>query len=92
MKKIPNLDSLLESNYINRGIIELDNFIGDLCEYGDELGQFSDPQKLFYFNQNLESEINNGGFSQYFYNSSGDNAHETILSLNSIGAAWTAGI
>ncbi|MDN3657231.1 DMP19 family protein [Ferruginibacter paludis] len=37
-------------------------------------------------------EINNGGFNQYFCNSSGDNAHETILSIESIGAHKTADI
>ncbi len=46
----------------------------------------------FYLNQNLEREINNGGFEQYFRNSSVDNAHETILSLTAIGAYKTADI
>jgi hypothetical protein len=52
----------------------------------------TEPQKNFYFNQNLEREINNGGFNQFFYNSSGDFAHETLTSLRTIGANKTADI
>ncbi|MEQ1646511.1 MAG: DMP19 family protein, partial [Pyrinomonadaceae bacterium] len=40
----------------------------------------------------LEREINNGGFDQYFLNSSGSFAHETVESLKSIGANRTAEI
>lgn len=92
MTKIPNLDDLLKSDDKNESIIELDNFIGELCDYGDDFSKLTDQQKLFYLNQNLEREINNGGFNQYFCNSSGDNAHETILSLKAIGADKTADI
>jgi hypothetical protein len=92
MTKIPNLDTLLNSEDINGSIIELDNFIGELCDYGDDFSKLTDHQKLFYLNQNLEREINNGGFNQYFCNSSGDNAHETSLSLKAIGADTTADI
>jgi len=92
MTKIKNLDELLNSDDSNRSIIELDNFIGELCDYGDNFSKLTDQQKLFYLNQNLEREINNGGFNQYFINSSGDNAHETILSLKAIGADKTADI
>jgi hypothetical protein len=37
-------------------------------------------------------EINNGGFNQYFSNSTGDTVHETIFSLRAIGADKTAEI
>jgi hypothetical protein len=40
----------------------------------------------------LEREINNGGFNQYFFNSSGDFAHKTVQSLQTIGANKTADI
>ena len=92
MAKISNIDKLLSSTDINASIIELDDFIGEACNYGDEMDQLTEPQRLFYLNQNLERELNNGGFNQYFLNSSGDFAHETILSLNAIGAAITAQI
>ena len=88
----PDLDTLLSSTDTNNAIIEIDNYVCKLCSYGDILHSLTQPQKNFYFNQNLEREINNGGFNQYFYNSSGDFAHETIVSLQTIGATKTADI
>ena len=41
---------------------------------------------------NLEAEVNNGGFHQFFYNSAGDDTAETIQALQAIGAARTAEI
>ena len=86
LKKPDNLEDL------NTRIINLDNYICELCEWGDKIENLSDAQKNFYFNQNLEREINNGGFHQYFYNSSGDYANETIQSLKKIKADKTAEI
>ncbi len=87
-----DLEKLLSSDDINGSIIELDNFIGELCSYGDDMDKLTEEQKLFYYNQCLEREINNGGFNQYFFNSSGDFAHLTVQSLLTIGANKTADI
>ena len=87
-----DLDSLLSSTDTNSSVIEFDNYICKLCSWGDNLERLTQPQKNFFFNQNLEREINNGGFNQYFYNSSGDYAQETLTSLQAIGANKTADI
>lgn len=87
-----DLEKLLSSDDITGSIIALDNYIGDLCAYGDEMDKLTEQQKQFYYNQCLEREINNGGFNQYFFNSSGDFAHKTIKSLQTIGANKTADI
>ncbi len=92
MTRISNLEILLSSNDKNRSIIELDNFIGELCNYGDEMNELTESQKYFFYNQNLEREINNGGINQYFINSSGNYAHQTIQSLQAINATITADI
>lgn len=42
--------------------------------------------------ENLEAEVNNGGFHQFFYNSAGDDTAETIQALQAIGAARMADI
>lgn len=89
---IPDIDTLLSSPDTNNAIIEIDNYVSKLCSYGDTLSSLTEPQKNFYLNQNLEREINNGGFNQFFYNSSGDFAHDTIISLKTIGAKKTADI
>jgi hypothetical protein len=85
----PNLELLLNSSDLNSSIIELDNYI---CEWGDNLEVLTYPQMAFYFNQELEREVNNGGFDQYFWNSSGMYANETLETLKLIGANKTADI
>jgi len=87
-----DIGAVLTSPDTNNAIIEIDNYVCKLCSYGDTLDRLTEPQKNFYFNQNLEREINNGGFNQYFYNSSGDFAHDTIISLQTIEANKTADI
>lgn len=88
----PNLDLLLNSSDLNSSIIELDNYICALCEWGDNLEALTYPQMAFYFNQELEREVNNGGLDQYFRNSSGMYANETIETLTLIEARKTADI
>jgi hypothetical protein len=85
-----DIDRLLASDDLNKTIIELDDHVCMLCDWGENINHLNDQQKNFYYNQNLEREVNNGGFNQYFFNSSGNFAHETIASLNAIGALKTA--
>ena len=87
-----DIDKLTNSTDKNGSIIELDNYICKFCEYGDRLDKLTEPQKNFYYNQNLEREVNNGGFNQFYLNPSGDFAHETVNSLKEIGAHKTAEI
>ncbi len=52
----------------------------------------SEPEKVFLCVEDVESEVNNGGFLQYFFNSSGDHALFASGAFESIGAHHTAGI
>lgn len=88
----PDIEKLLNSEDKNSSIIAIDNYVCELCKWGDSMEKLTEPQRNFYFNQNLEREINNGGFNQYFWNSSGNFVHQTIKSLQLIGADKTANI
>jgi HPt (histidine-containing phosphotransfer) domain-containing protein len=44
------------------------------------------PQKVFSAIWDLESEVNNGGFCQYFVNNSSETAHFILEALKSVGA------
>ena len=92
MTRIPDLDILLNSDNINSSVITIDEFICKLCNYGDDLEKLTEPQKFYFFNQTLEREVNNGGFDQYFSNSSNEYAYATIESLKAIGANKTSDI
>jgi hypothetical protein len=50
------------------------------------------PQKVFSSIWALESEVDNGGFSQYFLNSSSETAYFVVEALRSIGGEQTAHI
>lgn len=49
-------------------------------------------EKAIYTIWWLETEVNNGGFQQYFWNSTGDHADIALQSLKDIGASKTASI
>lgn len=73
-------------------IIALNDYVAEKCEYGDRMDVLSAPERVFYIAQSLEMEVNNGGFSQFFYNSSGDFSGELVAALTEIGALKTAEI
>ncbi len=50
------------------------------------------PQKVFSAIWSVESEVNNGGFSQYFMNSSSETAGFVVEALEAIKAPRTADI
>jgi hypothetical protein len=54
--------------------------------------ELSAPERVFLLILELESEVNNGGFHQYFYNSSGTLAPNVVDALKTIGAETTADI
>ena len=41
----------------------------------------SPGERVFLYVWNLEAEVNNGGFEQFYLNSAGDNAIETPVAL-----------
>ncbi len=87
-----NIDTIWSISDKNKFLIAMNGWLCRKCNYGEDIGKLSDEERVFYFNTQLESEVNNGGFSQFFYNSSGDFANETLNSLNAIGAVQTASI
>lgn len=54
--------------------------------------KLSYPEKVFFCVWELEAEVNNGGFDQYYFNTSGKSALDTPESLRAIGANHTANL
>jgi hypothetical protein len=52
----------------------------------------SPPEKVFRAIWELETEVNNGGFDQYFFGPGGDSAKHAISALEEVGAPRMAGI
>ena len=52
----------------------------------------SEPERVFVAVWTLEADVNNGGFDQYYVNSSGDYAWFAPQALRAVGAEKTAEI
>jgi len=61
-------------------------------EAAEGVNALSPPERVFLCVWNLEAEVNNGGFGQFYMNSAGDNALETPAALREIGATKAAAI
>jgi hypothetical protein len=59
---------------------------------GEAFSMQTTPQKIFSAIWAVEAEVNNGGFSQYFFNGSSETAEFVVEALNVIGAPRTAEI
>jgi Domain of unknown function (DUF4375) len=57
-----------------------------------EFGELSAAEKVFVAIWGLEADVNNGGFSQYYFNSAGDHAMHAPGALRAIGANAMADI
>jgi HEAT repeat protein len=62
----------------------LENFSTRLWDKSDEA--LSSPQRYWIAVSILDGEVNNGGFSQFFVNSSGDHWLDALAGLEAIGA------
>ena len=66
--------------------------IGQKCHYGAQMEALSNAERTFYIAQQLEMEVNNGGFGQFFNNGSGAFSGEIAEVFRRIGANHTAAI
>jgi hypothetical protein len=87
-----DLDKILKMDDETSILIEIDEYLNGKSEYCEKIDKLNESQLTFIIIENLEREINNGGFNQFYFNSSGDFSHETIDELIKIGANKTADI
>ena len=76
----------------NNIVVDMSISVCQKCNYGDEIDKLNKHERVFYITQTVEQEVNNGGFSQFFFNSSGDFSNETVDAFTKIGALKTADI
>lgn len=58
----------------------------------NDLVTLNEKENIIYSIAILEQEVNNGGFNQYFFNSSGELALLTLVSLEKVKATKTKGL
>ncbi len=73
-------------------VVAMAEHLENKTQYGEDMSVLSDAERIFYITQSLEMEVNNGGFSQFFYNTSGNFSNELVNAFTAIGANATAAI
>ena len=81
-----------ETRDINKLVVDTYNDLCIKCEYGDAIEKLNEYERTIFVVQILEQEVNNGGFSQFLYNTSGEFANEIVEAFTKIGAFKTAKI
>ncbi|HIZ54841.1 MAG TPA: DMP19 family protein [Firmicutes bacterium] len=73
-------------------LIAVNSWLCRKSDNGSNLPILSTPERTVYLTLQLEAEVNNGGFIQYFYNAYGDISADLVASFKAIGAEKTAAI
>lgn len=88
----PTMEQIWSIEDPNDFMIALSDHLARKCQYGQDMSALSEPERTIFITQSLELEVNNGGFSQFFYNSGGDFTAELVAAFTAIGAERTAAI
>ena len=90
MNKMSKLDEILKLDDETNVVIEIGQLLWDKSEKDENFESLNEYEKNVIFIEMLEGEVNNGGFDQYFFNSSGEYAHKTLTALEEINAPQMA--
>ena len=82
------IDQALNNPDENEAIIQIEEYL--TSRFDSDQSSLSNIEKNVIYIENLEREVNNGGIDQFFSNSSGNYAHETVTALEEIGAQKTS--
>lgn len=86
-QSVDELIALAETHRVDSLVLAFESAIDDKRDEGKTL---SDPETVVLAVEGLEREVNNGGFSQFFYNSSVEYAPVIVDALNKIGCSKAA--
>ncbi len=76
------VEKVLKAKSGENAIIDIDNILTPI--FYKNPGKLSEAEKNIVVIEELEREVNNGGFNQFFLNSSGDYCKEICIALESI--------
>ena len=90
-RELQTVSQILAGDHHDQVVYEM---YGHLLDKADQHGieNLADAERAVICTVLLEAEVNNGGFDQYFFNSSGNWAKYTLAALASVGAWHTAAL
>lgn len=83
------IEEIWEIDIRENFLSEMSMYLSKKCNYGKDVEKLNYEQRVIYITQELEMEVNNGGFDQFFYNSGGNVANELMWAFGEIGATKT---
>ena len=92
IKENSNMKHIWNLTDTNDFVVAMTEHLDGKTKHGEDMSVLSESERIFYITQTLEMEVNNGGFSQFFYNSSGNFSNELVSAFTAIGANATAAI
>jgi hypothetical protein len=84
MRSSENVKQILSEMSGQNAITAIDDLLTPIFYSRPE--SISEEEKVLVYIEELEREVNNGGFYQFFFNSSGDYTEEAVQSLRKIGS------
>ena len=92
-KKNSETASLLdEQNDPDEVVFGIFDHILEKSAYGDHPNRLTSEERVILVVRLVEDEVNNGGFSQFIFNTAGNFAGETVAAMTAIGAHSTAAV
>ena len=73
-------------------VIKVYHAVCEKCDDGAFMEKLNAVERVLYITQKLETEVNGGGFSQFFYNTAGRFWDRLVPAFMVIGAVRTANI
>ena len=90
IQQMSKLDKSLALEDETEVILGIGQLLWDKSKNDQDFESLNEYEKNFLYIDMLEGQVNNGGFDQFFFNSSGDYSHEALRALEEIGASKTA--
>lgn len=87
-----DFDKIWTFSDTNDFVIGLYSYLCRKSDSGESPDVFTKAERVFFVCQEVMDEVNNGGFSQFFFNSSGKFSMECEAAFREIGAHKTAEI
>jgi hypothetical protein len=85
-----NIEAILNQKDEADIVMAIADYLNAKSDYGSNMAVLTEAQKVLLIVYDFEGEVNNGGFNQFYFNSTGDYSHETVEALLKIGAVETA--
>ena len=80
--KQSKIEKILKTETGQAAIMKIDEILSK--EFYTDPSKLSEQEKNIVYIEEMEREVNNGGFNQFFFNTSGDYTNELINSLKEI--------